>query len=608
MTILQVGTRTDSAVVTDVTNSVTRTGVKSASFLSLVVVSSVVAPSGVPDGWDHDFTVACTDAPGYTTNFYSKTNAIAGDHTAVINYPSSSVIRMTITEWKGMFTVTKDKTSGYSFYNNVYNTGSTGTLTTAVQLAIAALQFAASSGISITIPTGGWVDQGTISSPIESSVISLITSATTALNPTWTAAGGNQELANGIVTYIPGTAPTAATLSSPGRTTILSTSVVGTFTSDTAGGTAFAAVSTSGTPPSAAQIDAGTGGGIVAVGTATALSGANAVTTTGLTPSTTYYVHMMQDNGSQSNIVSSTSFTTLPPAPNITGVSSMNPTKGSSFTVTGTDFGSTQSTGYLKVGGTTLTITSWSSTSITGTMDPGLNKYGITVDVIVASSSVGEGPAFAITTLQPPVGSSFINLVTPYAISTDRITASADAASGDQYEYVNFSNLFTVYADLTWSAAESVSSSNGRLWTPGSGWGSYATQTIDTGGYVPPADTIVIGGHKNTARMELPGFNVPAYSVVWSDILNSEKGAPVSFVSITTLSIQVTGVFGSGGSIKMEGSTDGITYTDMVDGSSNPLIFTSATTLVSTDVRTYMRPKVTAGDGNTNLKVKLIAS
>jgi len=85
----------------------------------------------------------------------------------------------------------------------------------------------------------------------------------------------------------------AATLISPTDTNETQTTATIGCTTDTAGGTLYWYVTTSATPPSAADLKAGTGA--VDSGSLTPTSGANTVGATGLTPSTTYYHYWIQE-------------------------------------------------------------------------------------------------------------------------------------------------------------------------------------------------------------------------------------------------------------------------------------------------------------------------
>ena len=112
----------------------------------------------------------------------------------------------------------------------------------------------------------------------------------------------------------------APNLTSPTGTQTGSTTASGSVTTDEGNGTLFAVVSTSGTPPSVAQIQAGndsTGSAAAFAlgsgsGVAVPVSGVRNVTATGLTPSTAYFWHYQQQDasGNDSTVVSSATFTT----------------------------------------------------------------------------------------------------------------------------------------------------------------------------------------------------------------------------------------------------------------------------------------------------------
>jgi hypothetical protein len=109
---------------------------------------------------------------------------------------------------------------------------------------------------------------------------------------------------------------TAPVLSSPVGTTTGSTTATVGATTDEGNGTLYAFVSTSATPPSDADLIAGTGAtwaGSVAVSS----TGAKTLSATGLTASTGYYAHLLHRDaaGNDSNTVTSAQFTTdAPPA------------------------------------------------------------------------------------------------------------------------------------------------------------------------------------------------------------------------------------------------------------------------------------------------------
>jgi hypothetical protein len=107
---------------------------------------------------------------------------------------------------------------------------------------------------------------------------------------------------------------TAPVLSSPTGTATGSTTATVGATTDEGNGTLYAFVSTSATPPSDADLIAGTGAtwaGSVAVGS----TGAKTLNAVGLTASTGYYAHLLHRDAAanDSNIVTSALFTTSAP-------------------------------------------------------------------------------------------------------------------------------------------------------------------------------------------------------------------------------------------------------------------------------------------------------
>lgn len=108
----------------------------------------------------------------------------------------------------------------------------------------------------------------------------------------------------------------APSLTSPSATKTGSTTATGAVTTDKANGTLYWVLTTSATPPSAAQVKAGQND----TGAAAAKSGSQAVSATGvqnlsytaLTAATTYYAYYMHEDASsnQSNVAAAASFTT----------------------------------------------------------------------------------------------------------------------------------------------------------------------------------------------------------------------------------------------------------------------------------------------------------
>jgi hypothetical protein len=89
--------------------------------------------------------------------------------------------------------------------------------------------------------------------------------------------------------------------------------------------------------------------------------------------------------------------------------------------------------------------------------------------------------------------------------------------------------------------------------------------------------------------------------VTWAGLLNTDDGAPAQWCDYADRCIQVTGTFGTGGSLTIQGSNDGVTWGALSDPQGNALTFTSSKLEQALELPRYVRPIVTAGDGTTSL-------
>lgn len=95
--------------------------------------------------------------------------------------------------------------------------------------------------------------------------------------------------------------------------------------------------------------------------------------------------------------------------------------------------------------------------------------------------------------------------------------------------------------------------------------------------------------------------------VTWEGLQNGDDGEPLQAVLYSDRSAQVKGAFGSGGEVTVEGSNDGgTTYTPLTDPQGNSIAITAAKIEAVTELVEYIRPRVTAGDGATNITVVMI--
>lgn len=94
--------------------------------------------------------------------------------------------------------------------------------------------------------------------------------------------------------------------------------------------------------------------------------------------------------------------------------------------------------------------------------------------------------------------------------------------------------------------------------------------------------------------------------VVWTGLLNGDDGTPVEFFDLPEKTVAVTGTFGAGGTIVIEGSNDGTNYFTLTDLQSTAISKTAAALEAIAECPRYIRPRVTAGDGTTSLVCRLL--
>ena len=94
---------------------------------------------------------------------------------------------------------------------------------------------------------------------------------------------------------------------------------------------------------------------------------------------------------------------------------------------------------------------------------------------------------------------------------------------------------------------------------------------------------------------------------LWETLTNGDDGQPVTESEFPIRSVSVTGTFGSGGTVVIEGSNDGTNYHTLTDLLGVAISFTSDGLKQISEVTNFIRPSVTAGDGTTDLDVTLIA-
>jgi len=95
--------------------------------------------------------------------------------------------------------------------------------------------------------------------------------------------------------------------------------------------------------------------------------------------------------------------------------------------------------------------------------------------------------------------------------------------------------------------------------------------------------------------------------VTWTPLANGDTVAVTTNLEIRFAAVQVSGTFGVGGSVNLEGSLDGTIWTILQDPSNAAITLTSAGMVTVRDVVKFFRPNVTAGDGTTALTCIVLA-
>lgn len=161
---------------------------------------------------------------------------------------------------------------------------------------------------------------------------------------------------------------------------------------------------------------------------------------------------------------------------------------GSACTITGTGFGASQGT--ITLDGASQTITAWSDTSATFTVDRGNSRYGgVTVTLFNSDMTSFDSASAPGATLAPPAGWDYIGLLDPLASTGIRLTAVTDLAGGDQVAYGNVQGTGSVVtgeagvalsADATYASDSWVTAFDAEA-HDGVTWGAVATQRIGGG-------------------------------------------------------------------------------------------------------------------------------
>ena len=95
--------------------------------------------------------------------------------------------------------------------------------------------------------------------------------------------------------------------------------------------------------------------------------------------------------------------------------------------------------------------------------------------------------------------------------------------------------------------------------------------------------------------------------LTWVALANGDEGVALQMPGSADRTAQVFGTFGSGGTVRIEGSNNGVNWSPLRDAVYANLDVTAEGVYSIVEVTRYLRPRVTGGDGATALTVALLA-
>lgn len=99
-------------------------------------------------------------------------------------------------------------------------------------------------------------------------------------------------------------------------------------------------------------------------------------------------------------------------------------------------------------------------------------------------------------------------------------------------------------------------------------------------------------------------FRDDSLVLTWEELTTTNAdGEPAEKAGYAIRSVQVTGTFGVGGTISLQGSNDGTNYVALNDSQGDAITLTAAGLVDIQELTRYIRPFVSAGDGTTDLDV-----
>jgi hypothetical protein len=252
-------------------------------------------------------------------------------------------------------------------------------------------------------------------------------------------------------------------------------------------------------------------------------------------------------------------FTVTAPAPTITGLSVTSGAVGTLVTITGTNFGATQSTSTVKFNGTAGTPTSWSATSIVVPVPSGATTGSV---VVTVDGHASNGITFTVTAPAPTIASLSVTsgpTGTPVTITGTNFGATQSTST------VKFNG--TAGTPTSWSATSIVvpvpsgATTGSVVVTVGGQASNGFTFTVTTVA-APTITSLSVTSGPTGTPVTITGTNFGATQSTSTVKFNGTAGTPTSW-SATSIVVPVPSGATTGSVVVTVGgqASNGITFT-----------------------------------------------
>lgn len=103
-----------------------------------------------------------------------------------------------------------------------------------------------------------------------------------------------------------------------------------------------------------------------------------------------------------------------------------------------------------------------------------------------------------------------------------------------------------------------------------------------------------------------PGGAQGLVLIQWVGVAQNNLCQAVPLAEWADRSVQVSGTFGSGGTVAIQGSNDGTNYYTLNDPLGNAVSKTSAGLSQILELTRWIQPALSSGDGTTNLTISIV--